>query len=212
MKGNITSSQLNSASSKYVPLRSNRSGTNIVSSSNNEVQNTNRPLTSSTSIVTLDEKIGKVISEIKQLNKQKAERYGIAESIGNSSRTRQVNHCNTTKAAAVKNLADATFNERDDFTALFEKKESSSYENYRNQLMAASCTNLKPQNNLSLNSETNNKAYMTAEDPDRPTINTHNRYEEILIPQGSVMIPGGRTLVDEHFNQSYLQQHSISKP
>ena len=85
---NITSSQLNSASSKYVPLRSQRSGTNIVSSSNNEMQNTNRPLTSNTSIVTLDEKIGKVISEIKQLNKQKAERYGIAESIGNSSRTR----------------------------------------------------------------------------------------------------------------------------
>ena len=65
-------------------------------------------------------------------------------------------------------MADATFNERDDFTALFEKKESSSYENYRNQLMASSCTNLKPQNNLSLNSVTNNKAYMTAEEPERP--------------------------------------------
>ena len=34
--------------------------------------------------------------------------------------------------------------------------------------MASSCTNLKPQNNLSLNSVTNNKAYMTAEEPERP--------------------------------------------
>jgi hypothetical protein len=47
-----------------------------------------RPLTSNPSIVTLDEKIGKVISEIKHLNKQKAERYGIGDSIGNSSKTR----------------------------------------------------------------------------------------------------------------------------
>lgn len=47
-----------------------------------------RPLTSNPSIVTLDEKIGKVISEIKHLNKQKAERYGIIDSIGNSSKTR----------------------------------------------------------------------------------------------------------------------------
>ena len=75
--------------------------------------------------------------------------------------------------------------------------------------MAASCTNLIPQNNLSLNSVVNDKAYMTAEDPkDRP-INAQ-RYEEILVPLGSVMLPGGnaRTLVDEHFNQSYLQQQS----
>ena len=46
---------------------------------------------SSASIVTLDEKIGKVISEIKELNKDRAQKYGIAESIGNSSKTRQVN-------------------------------------------------------------------------------------------------------------------------
>ncbi len=38
---------------------------------------------SSASIVTLDEKIGKVISEIKELNKDRAQKYGIAESIGN---------------------------------------------------------------------------------------------------------------------------------
>jgi hypothetical protein len=107
-------------------------------------------------------------------------------------------------AGGVKNLADATFNERDDFTALFEKKESS-YENYRNQLMAASCTNLKPHNLSSLHSVSNNKAYMTAEDPDRP-INAQ-RYEDILVPLGSVILPGGRTLVDEHFNHS----HSIAR-
>jgi hypothetical protein len=65
--------------------------------------------------------------------------------------------------------------------------------------MAASCTNLNPQNNLSLHSVTNNKAYMTAEDPDRPTIINAQRYEEILVPLGSVMMPG-RTIVDEHFN------------
>jgi hypothetical protein len=46
---------------------------------------------------------------------------------------------------------------------------------------------------------------MTAEDPaERPTINAQ-RYEEILVPLGSVMMPGRRTIVDEHFNQSYLQ-------
>ena len=73
--------------------------------------------------------------------------------------------------------------------------------------MASSCTNLKPQNNLSLNSVTNNKAYMTAEEPERP-INAQ-RYEEILVPLGSVMMPG-RTIVDEHFNQSYLQHQSIA--
>ena len=88
---NITTTQLNSASSKYVPLRSQRSATiNALSSNGSQPvqQVTTKPLASNASIVTLDEKIGKVISEIKQLNKQKAERYGIADSIGNSSRTR----------------------------------------------------------------------------------------------------------------------------
>jgi hypothetical protein len=47
---------------------------------------------------------------------------------------------------------------------------------------------------------------MTAEDPgERPTIINAQRYEEILVPLGSVMMPERRTIVDEHFNQSYLQ-------
>ena len=62
----VSTTQLNSTSSKYyVPLRSPRS------------QNQNK-LQSSASIVTLDEKIGKVISEIKELNKDRANKYGIA--------------------------------------------------------------------------------------------------------------------------------------
>ena len=60
----------------------------------------------------------------------------------------------------MRNLADVTLNERNYFTALFEKNESS-YENYRNQLLAASCTNLIPYNNISLNSVVNEKGYMT---------------------------------------------------
>ncbi len=47
-----------------------------------------RQLKSINSISTLDEKIGKVISEIKQLNMQKAQRYGICETIGDSCKTR----------------------------------------------------------------------------------------------------------------------------
>ena len=43
----------------------------------------------------------------------------------------------------LRNLDDVTFNERNYFTALFEKNESS-YKNYRNQLMAVSCTDLIP--------------------------------------------------------------------
>ena len=86
--------------------------------------------------------------------------------------------------------------------------------------MAASCTNLMIQKDLSINNSALGKAYMTVEDPNhKRDSNDPQRYEDILVPLGSVMIDENkhRTIVDEHFNTSYLQnshnpqQHLLQK-
>ena len=60
--------------------------------------------------MTIDNKIGKVIEEIKQLNREKAAAKQKIMVPLPSEKSREMN------------LADATFNERDELSALFEKK------------------------------------------------------------------------------------------
>ena len=64
---------------------------------------------------TLDDKIGKVIEEIKQLNREKAAKFGI----------KPQNPSSGVVQGKQMNLADATFNDRDELSALFEKRPNS---------------------------------------------------------------------------------------
>ena len=96
----------------------------------------------------MDGKIGKVIEEIKQLNRDKAAKFGMQEQGHQKQRM---------------TLADATFNERDELSVLFERKPSqmlnhqttttenderavSSYESYRSVMKTEASKKVTKQN------------------------------------------------------------------
>ena len=100
----------------------------------------------------MDGKIGKVIEEIKQLNREKAAKFGIQEVQPEKGQKRER-----------MTLADATFNERDELSVLFEKRPSrmlnhqttttendervvSSYESYRSMMKAEASKKVAKQN------------------------------------------------------------------
>ena len=99
----------------------------------------------------MDGKIGKVIEEIKQLNREKAAKFGIQEVSEKGQKRERMT------------LADATFNERDELSVLFEKKPSrmlnhqttttenderavSSYESYRSMMKTEASKKVAKQN------------------------------------------------------------------
>lgn len=99
----------------------------------------------------MDGKIGKVIEEIKQLNREKAAKFGIQEQPEKGQKKERMT------------LADATFNERDELSVLFEKKPSrmlnhqttttenderavSSYESYRSIMKTEASKKVAKQN------------------------------------------------------------------
>lgn len=118
-------------------------------------------------------------------------------------------------------LADATFNERDELSVLFEKKppsrmlnhqttttenDVSSYESYRSIMKSEASKKVAKQNSQK-------------EMPKAPAIKTNedsgNRYEHILVAPSSLMAEEvtsqgkKRTLVDDRFSASYLQHSSL---